>query len=600
MKKLITLIIYSFCICAYLENIPVTLQQPDNTSFNCFATGDEFYARLHDVNGYTIIQNQKDGYYYYAQIINGSLTTSIYKVHEYNPLETELESGILISREQYLKQRGNFNGSRTVRDAPTVGTINNINIFIRFSDESEFSTPRSFYDEPFNDPNGPSIIHYYQEVSYDNLEINTTHYPVCDMNTNLSYQDSHPRSYYQIYNAITNPNGYFECPAWNENPSYNCDSIDSTLWSSYREQTLLKNAVEFIQAEVSQDLDEDADEDGYVDNVTFLVSGPPDGWAELLWPHRSSLYLYDVYINDAIVDGYNVNLATGGYFTASVLCHEFGHSLGAPDLYRYFDVGGDVPIVPIGQWDIMGWNTSNPQYPSAWIKYRYFNWIDCPMIQSSGNYELNPSSLPDNNCFQIRSPYSDTQHFVVEYRKQEGMYDSNLPGNSDGMLIFRVNLDINENGVIDTLDSYGEGELLEGWTVGGNGLGPPDELYVYRQNGTSNDNGVGTAAIFSSLTGRTEINDTSNPSSFLHGGVSGGLDISDIGLPGETINFFCNIACSNNITGDINYDEIVDILDIILTVNFIINSGYDSCSDINGDGVVNIQDIILIINIILS
>jgi hypothetical protein len=136
--------------------------------------------------------------------------------------------------------------------------------------------------------------------------------------------------------------------------------------------------------------------------------------------------------------------------------------------------------------------------------------------------------------------------------------------------------------------------------VGGNGLGPPDELYVYRQNGTSNDNGVGTAAIFSSLTGRTEINDTSNPSSFLHGGVSGGLDISDIGLPGETINFFCNIACSNNITGDINYDEIVDILDIILTVNFIINSGYDSCSDINGDGVVNIQDIILIINIILS
>ena len=173
MKKLITLIIYSFCICAYLENIPVTLQQPDNTSFNCFATGDEFYARLHDVNGYTIIQNQKDGYYYYAQIINGGLTTSIYKVHEYNPLETELESGILISREQYLKRRGNLNGSRTVRDAPTVGTINNINIFIRFSDESEFSTPRSFYDEPFNDPNGPSIIHYYQEVSYDNLEINT-------------------------------------------------------------------------------------------------------------------------------------------------------------------------------------------------------------------------------------------------------------------------------------------------------------------------------------------------------------------------------------------------------------------------------------------
>ena len=131
-------------------------------------------------------------------------------------------------------------------------------------------------------------------------------------------------------------------------------------------------------------------------------------------------------------------------------------------------------------------------------------------------------------------------------------------------------------------------------------MGPPDEIYVYRQGGTSSNNGTVNSAIFSSQTDRTEINDTTSPSSFLHGGVPGGLDISSIGLPGETISFFCNITCSNNITGDINYDEIVDILDIILTVNFIIYSGYDSCSDINGDGVVNIQDIILIINIILS
>ena len=77
-----------------------------------------------------------------------------------------------------------------------------------------------------------------------------------------------------------------------------------------------------------------------------------------------------------------------------------------------------------------------PQYPSAWTKYRYFNWIDCPIIESSGVYQLNPSSSPENNCFQIKSPYSDTQHFVVEYRRNEGMYDSYLPGNSNGMLIY--------------------------------------------------------------------------------------------------------------------------------------------------------------------
>ena len=585
---------------AYLENIPVSITQPNDQIINCFASGDEFYTRLHDKWGYSIIQSDIDGYYYYAQIINNNIVPSIYQVGIDLPTELELRKGILITREEYIKRRNIFWQDIEVRDAPTIGIINNINIFIRFADESEFTISRSVYDQPFNDSDGPSILHYFQEVSYDSLEVYTSHYPSCDMNTNLSYQDEHPRSYYQIYNAVTNPGGYFECPAWNEDPNYNCDEVDSTDWSSYREQTLLKNAIEFIASEVPADLEIDADEDGYVDNVTFLVYGPPDGWAELLWPHRWSLYIHDVYINNALVDGYNLNLASGGYFTASVLCHEFGHSLGAPDLYRYFDVGGDIPITPIGQWDIMGWNTPTPQYPSAWMKYRYFNWTDCPIIQNSGTYELNPSSSPDNNCFQIRSPYSSTQHFVIEYRKQEGMYDSNLPGNSDGILIFRVNLDINENGIIDTLDTYGEGELFEGWDVGGNGLGPPDELYVYRQNGTHNNNGSINNAIFSSQTGRTEISDDTNPSSFLHGGGLGGLNITNIGYPGNTIEFTCNIDCFNTIVGDINNDQIVNILDIITIVNFILSFDYDSCSDLNDDDVVNILDIILIINIILG
>ena len=596
----ILIIMISFCQNAYLENIPVLLTQPDGVSINCFVTGDEYYARLHDKNNYTIIQSYVDGYYYYAELINRNVVPSMHKADQDLPINNLLQSGLLISREEYIKRKNIFWKDIVIRDAPTVGTINNINIFIRFADESEFTTSRAVYDQPFNDVLGPSLNHYYKEISYDNLVINTSHYPICDVNTNLSYQDQYPRSYYQIYNAMTNPGGYFECPAWNENPNYDCDEIDSTDWSSYREQTLLKNAIEFIASEVPEDLDIDADGDGYVDNVTFLVYGSPDGWAELLWPHRWSLYIYDAYINEALVDGYNLNLASGGYFTASVICHEFGHSLGAPDLYRYFDVGGDIPIVPIGQWDIMGWNTSTPQYPSAWTKYRYFNWIDCPMLETSGVYELNPSSSPENNCFQIKSPYSNTQHFVVEYRQQEGMYDSNLPGNSDGILIFRINLDINENGVIDTLDTYGEGELFEGWDVGGNGLGPPDEIYVYRQNGTSNNNGVVNNAIFSSQTGRTEINDSTSPSSFLHGGLPGGLNIADIGYPGGTIEFTCHIDCLSTLTGDVNADEIINILDIISIVNFILVADYDSCSDLNADGVVNILDIISIINIILD
>ena len=136
--------------------------------------------------------------------------------------------------------------------------------------------------------------------------------------------------------------------------------------------------------------------------------------------------------------------------------------------------------------------------------------------------------------------------------------------------------------------------------LNGNADGPPDEVYVYRPGGTTTDNGNLTAAIFSAATGRTEINDFTSPSSFLHGGVPGGLNITDIGYPGETIEFTCHIDCLNNIDGDINGDDGVDILDIILMVNSILVTDFDSCSDLNSDGIVNILDIILIINIILE
>ena len=52
--------------------------------------------------------------------------------------------------------------------------------------------------------------------------------------------------------------------------------------------------------------------------------------------------------------------------------------------------------------------------------------------------------------------------------------------------------------------------------------------------------------------------------------------------------------------GDINNDEVINILDIVALVNGIVG-GYDvDCGDLNGDGVINILDIVAIVNIITS
>ena len=473
------------------------ITQPDGKSIRCFVSGDEYFNWAHDKNGYTLIQSQNDGFFYYGMMDGDEVIPSTFLVGSVIPAVAGLTPWAIISKDAYLERRSAFweNIDRDVRDAPTHGIINNLNIYIRFSDQSEFADPRSQHDQLFNDPEGPSLLHYFEEVSYDTLHVHTHHYPECDFSTNYSYQDEHPRSYYMPHNASTNPNGY----------------TDSQR--AVREQTLLRNAVESIADEVPASLIIDSNDDGYVDNVTFLVRGSPTAWATLLWPHRWSLYYYNVYINGKLVGDYNFNLEQGGYFTVGTLCHEFFHSLGAPDLYHY-----DAPGAPtaVGGWDVMDGSGDPPQYMGAFMKYKYGDWIEeIPTITSSGTYELNPLQSSTNNIFKINSPNSSTEYFVVEYRKKEGIYESQTPGNDSGLLVYRINT-----------------------TVGnGNADGPPDEIYLYRVGGTLTDNGSFPLAPFNQSSGRTEINDNTNPSSFLTWGDPGGLNIIDVSDPGLTIQF---------------------------------------------------------------
>ena len=61
----------------------------------------------------------------------------------------------------------------------------------------------------------------------------------------------------------------------------------------------------------------------------------------------------------------------------------------------------------------------------------------------------------------------------------------------------------------------------------------------------------------------------------------------------------------NMLPGDVNFDETVNILDIILVANIVLGALDPSqaewnAANVNGDGIVNILDIIAIINIILE
>ena len=62
------------------------------------------------------------------------------------------------------------------------------------------------------------------------------------------------------------------------------------------------------------------------------------------------------------------------------------------------------------------------------------------------------------------------------------------------------------------------------------------------------------------------------------------------------------VSDGSGILGDINNDEMIDVLDIVLLVNMILGSESPNyaTADINNDGQINVQDIITLINIILA
>ena len=56
----------------------------------------------------------------------------------------------------------------------------------------------------------------------------------------------------------------------------------------------------------------------------------------------------------------------------------------------------------------------------------------------------------------------------------------------------------------------------------------------------------------------------------------------------------------NIMLGDLNYDGILNIQDVILIVNLVLSSEYNSFADLNSDDIVDILDLVVLVNIIIG
>jgi hypothetical protein len=103
---------------------------------------------------------------------------------------------------------------------------------------------------------------------------------------------------------------------------------------------------------------------------------------------------------------------------------------------------------------------------------------------------------------------------MVEFRDKKLTFDTDVP--STGVIFYRINTE--RDGL-------------------GNTDGPPDEVYIYRPNGTATDTGDIDLAGFCPDSNRTAFNDNTNPSCFLSDSNPGGINVSNIKLNGETASF---------------------------------------------------------------
>ena len=158
-----------------------------------------------------------------------------------------------------------------------------------------------------------------------------------------------------------------------------------------------------------------------------------------------------------------------------VLCHEFGHQLGLPELYA----PGGAPQEGIGVWGLMGQGTwlrrgERPPHPCAWSK-QALGWLDVESIARTTRAVELPAIERVPRALRIAAaPDRPREYYLLENRARIGA-DARLPG--EGLLVWHVDESVDgfrsaESNVarklLHLVEADGRGDLDRGHAAGGN------------------------------------------------------------------------------------------------------------------------------------
>ena len=421
----------------------------------------------------------------------------------------------------------------------------NLVVFMRFADQTEYLNTDSVtaFNKVYNSNDGSyySLKHYLEAMSYGTVSATGAAFPrSADGQTFVSVQLTHPENYYKPYSA-TNTIGY---------------TTDAEARS--REGAMLTEAVNGAKAQISgvyTDAQLDVHgavgggADGYLDAITFAYlpekTSVPIGYADLLWPHKSSIISGAPTVGSKAVGNYSVVDASEILSTtntcSSTVIHEFLHILGMPDLYRYYTAG-----YPLYEYDVMAYTKQDSLgEPQSLLQYNIRNMLGfapdlSEITATTNNITLKTAQYTTNSeksAVIIKSPYSSTEYFVVEMKQSTGVDDA-VPyyGTDGGLLVYRVNTN-----------------------VVGNASGPPDQEYAFRPADTSATATQGepdyavlkatTTSGYRSALGKARTGSTSfdNDTLFFSDGTNSGIIINNLRASGtDGITFDVTVPTSTS------------------------------------------------------
>lgn len=289
---------------------------------------------------------------------------------------------------------------------PTSGTVRVLALLISFSDYPGTTTPEYFTNRLFGDgvggPPFDSLRDFYLRSSYDQLTI------------------------------TGNVLGWYQTP-------YARSQVAET---DAGRQNLIKEALNYYEAQGHDFAQYDNDGDGAVDYFCVFWAGPHGDWAEFWWGYYTwfgdSTYRLDGKRLTSYSWQWELYNYPSGTFTPSTIIHETGHALGVPDYYDYDDTIG--PDGGVGGLDIMDGTGDHNCFSKFML-----DWL-APTVVTGGPraLSLRASGLyPDAALFMPGAAGGIfEEYFMVQNRYRSGN-DTGLFTGSDGLVVWHVDARLN-------------------------------------------------------------------------------------------------------------------------------------------------------------